>query len=247
MPLAGATATSSILLLLLLRAPFAEGQSSEATSEAFVMEQVLSESECGAFAGLVAATAAAGDAFRAQIAGDNGGDGLTIFCPVNGAVAEFGLGRFGNLTADGQAALLLYHGVATLYSEAALGAMFGTNLATLANGPGGGGGDYDIRVYGTDMPLLLSSSANAAVVTKMVVDKDRLAVYLVDTVLVPGERTPFRLDWGLVTLVLFGILVGLLALVLLLFGLVNLVRWLKRSCQDRAAARVSAARVTPDG
>uniref|UniRef100_A0ACD5YXK9 Uncharacterized protein n=1 Tax=Avena sativa TaxID=4498 RepID=A0ACD5YXK9_AVESA len=246
MSLAGATATPSILLLLLLlRAPFAEAQSSEATSEAFVMEQVLSESGCGAFAGLVAATSSAGDAFRAQIAGDNGGDGLTIFCPDDGAVAEFvGPGRFANLTAEEQAALLLYHGVAMLYSEAALGAMFGTKLATLASGPG----DYGVRVYGVDdMPLLLSSSPNAAVVTGMVVDKDRLAVYLVDAVLVPGERTPLRFDLTLVTLVLLGVLVALLALILLLFGLVHLVRWLKRCCQDRAAARAAAARVAPNG
>jgi hypothetical protein len=206
---AGAIATCSILLLL--RTPFAEGQSSEATSEAFMMEQILSDNGCGAFAGLIASTAAAGDAFRAQIAGDDGGSGLTIFCPDDEAVAAFGSGRFGNLSADGQAALLLYHGVATLYSEEALGAMFDRKVATLAHGPG----DYDIHIFrGPGIPMILSSSPNMACITKMVVN-DRLVVFLIDSVLVPGERTAsasWNWDWEHVLLVVVCIAVALVAL-----------------------------------
>ncbi|KAM0821388.1 hypothetical protein ACQ4PT_072263 [Festuca glaucescens] len=211
MPLDGAIATCSVLLLL-LRTPFAEGQSSEATSEAFMMEQILSENGCGAFAGLIASTAAAGEAFRAQIAGDGGGKGLTIFCPDDEAVAAFGSGRFSNLSADSQAALLLYHGVATLYSEEALGAMFDTEVATLANGPG----DYHIHILGgTGMPLILSSSPNEAGVTKMVVDNDRLVVFLINSVLVPGGPTAsasWNWDWEHVLLVVVCIAVALVAL-----------------------------------
>jgi hypothetical protein len=127
MAFAGAIATC-IMLVLLLRVPFAGGQSTEATSE---VEHILSESGCGAFAGLVAATTGAGEAFRAQIAG---GDGLTIFCPDDDAVAAFGAGRFSNLSADCQVELLLYHGVPKLYSEEALGGgvIIDSDVATLA-------------------------------------------------------------------------------------------------------------------
>ncbi|KAM0821292.1 hypothetical protein ACQ4PT_072356 [Festuca glaucescens] len=170
-----------------------------------MMEQILSENGCGAFA----ATAAAGEAFRAQIAVADGGAGLTVFCPDDEAVAEFGPRRFSNLSADGQVALLLYHGVATLYSEEALGAMFDRKVATLASGPG----DYHIGIYGdTDITLIASSSKNVAAVSKKVVDNDRLVVYLIDSVLVPGERTAFPWDWELVVLVVVCIVMGLGAL-----------------------------------
>ncbi|KAM0821387.1 hypothetical protein ACQ4PT_072262 [Festuca glaucescens] len=200
MSLAGAIATCSILLLLSV--PFAEGQ----PSEAFMMAQILSDSGCGAFAGLVAATAAAGEAFLAQMASDAG---LTIFCPDEEAVAAFGQRRFSNLSADDQVALLLYHGVATLYSEEALGAMFDTKVATLANGPG----DYDIYISGGTVTVIVSSSVNAAAVTKKVFDSDPLglAVYLIDSVLVPEERTAFW-DWKLVLLLVLCIVMGLVLL-----------------------------------
>ena len=182
MSLAVAIATCIILLLLCI--PFAEGQSTEATSQSFMMDEILSQNGCGAFAGLVAATAATDEAFRKQIAGT----GLTVFCPGDDAVAAFGLGRFRDLSAHSQVALLLYHGVATLYSEEALEAIIDGELAMLANGHG----DYNIRVYGTT--VILSSSLNDANITKLVVHKDRLVVYLIDSVLVPTKQK-VRLDW----------------------------------------------------
>jgi uncharacterized surface protein with fasciclin (FAS1) repeats len=201
MSLVGAIATCSILLLL-LRAPFAEGQS----SGSFMIGQILSDNGCGAFGGLVAATAAAGEAFLAQMAGDAG---LTIFCPDDEAVAAFGQRRFSNLSADDQVALLLYHGVATLYSEEALGAMFDTEVATLANGPG----DYHIYIFGGTVTVIVSSSVKSAVVTKKVFDIDGLGldVYLIDSVLVPEERTAFW-DWKLVLLLVLCIVMGLVLL-----------------------------------
>ncbi|CAM0906638.1 unnamed protein product [Alopecurus aequalis] len=209
MPFAGAIATCSILLLL--RVPFAEGQSSRATSEAFMMEQILSENGCGAFAGLVAATAPAGEAFREQIAGDDGGAGLTIFCPDDEAVAAFGPGRFSNLTAGDQVALLLYHGVPTASLEEARRLFYREwQVATLARGLGG----YGILTVrdGGGGAVTLSSPHNLARVTKLVVHNDRLVVYLIDSVLIPGEPTTLY-DWDPL-LALFCIFVGLAVLIL---------------------------------
>ncbi|KAF7015012.1 unnamed protein product [Triticum aestivum] len=123
-PLTGAAIASySILLLMLVpwaqgqgqppeasEEAWAEGQPPEASEEALTM--LLSESGCGAFAGLVTATAGVGEAFREQSGSDLG---LTIFCPDDEAVAAF-IPRFNGLTADGQVVLVLYHGLTMAYS-----------------------------------------------------------------------------------------------------------------------------------
>uniref|UniRef100_M8BYC9 FAS1 domain-containing protein n=1 Tax=Aegilops tauschii TaxID=37682 RepID=M8BYC9_AEGTA len=104
--LAGAAlASCSILLLLLVPCAQGQGQSPEAPEEAWAEGQppeasedaltmLLSEGGCGAFAGLVAATAGVGDA----------------------AVGTF-IPRFHSLNVDEQVAVLLYHGLTMAYSE----------------------------------------------------------------------------------------------------------------------------------
>ncbi|KAM3364891.1 hypothetical protein ACQJBY_014949 [Aegilops geniculata] len=115
MPFAGAIAPCITILLLLLLVPCAEGQPPEATTPGgLAIEQILSKNGCGAFAGLVAATAGVGQVLREQ-----SDAGLTVFCPGDDAVAAF-LPRFSNLTADRQASLLLYHGLAVRSSEVEL-------------------------------------------------------------------------------------------------------------------------------
>lgn len=134
--LTGAIASCSVLLLLV---PCAE-----ATSEGFMIEQILSDKGCGAFAGLVAATAGVGEVFRFFVEKEvetpgvvhvfrekSAGDvGLTIFCPDDEAVAAF-VPRFKNLSADAQVALLLYHGLPARCSEEALRLIDGEALKYL--------------------------------------------------------------------------------------------------------------------
>ncbi|KAI5007828.1 hypothetical protein ZWY2020_008876 [Hordeum vulgare] len=88
-----------------------EGQPPEASEDALTMR--LSEGGCGAFAGLVAATAGVGEAFHKQIGSDLG---LTILCPDDQAVAAF-IPRLNDLTVDEQGVVLLYHGLTMAYSQ----------------------------------------------------------------------------------------------------------------------------------
>ena len=142
---------------------------------------------------------------REQIAGDDSGEGLTIFCPDDQAVAAFGPDRFSNLTADGQVALLLYHGVAERFeSEEELGKVE-QGMSTLASSR-----DYGVITVLHDdggVAVILSSPQNEARVTKLVVDNDRLVVYLIDTVLVPGDPTVSPHVWAAVLAILCMIIV----------------------------------------
>lgn len=177
MPFAGAIAPCTIMLLLLL-VPCGEGQPPEARPGGLPIEQILSENGCGAFAGLVAATAGVGQVFLKKSADDAG---LTIFCPDDDAVAAF-VPRFNNLTADGQAALLLYHGLPVRRSEKAL-RFIDWEVPTLDRGA-----MLTIFDYGGTV-ILSSPSRSSASVTKMVVDDAGLAVYLIGAVLVPIKPT----------------------------------------------------------
>ncbi|KAF7000175.1 hypothetical protein CFC21_016121 [Triticum aestivum] len=213
MPFAGAVAPCTTILLLLLLVPCAEGQPPEATPpRGMAIGQILSKNGCGAFAGLVAATAGVGQVLREQ-----SDAGLTVFCPDDGAVAAF-TPRFSNLTADRQASLLLYHGLAVRSSEVELSLL--TRL----------GGEIEVRTldrgrWGYGMlticdcggTMRLSSSPpsftmpDEARVTNTVVYNDRLTLYLIDAVLVPGAPAVFDYSDSLVTVCF---LLGIVTLVL---------------------------------
>ncbi|KAF6994473.1 hypothetical protein CFC21_011168 [Triticum aestivum] len=72
--------------------------------------ELLSKKYCKSFAGLLAADADAYSTINATK--DNG---LTLFCPVDSAVASF-MPKYKNLTAKGRTAILLYHAVPDYYS-----------------------------------------------------------------------------------------------------------------------------------
>jgi uncharacterized surface protein with fasciclin (FAS1) repeats len=160
-------------------------QSAEASSHRF-MDHLMSITCCGRFAGLVNATANATKAFQHSL--DHGG--LTLFCPDDEAVAAFEP-SFSDLCADGQLAVLLYHGVAA----ASLRDRMSTNkaltvptLATdlLANNKGYG---LTIRYCGNATTELSSSSGGVARVTSKVTDQEMpLVVYLIDDVLLPKPK-----------------------------------------------------------
>ncbi|VAH44027.1 unnamed protein product [Triticum turgidum subsp. durum] len=252
-PLAGAAGAACMILLFLLvpcaqgqgqppEAPeeaWAEGQPPEASEDALTM--LLSEGGCGAFAGLVAATAGVGDTFREQIGSDLG---LTILCPDDEAVGTF-IPRFHSLNVDEQVAVLLYHGLTMAYSEELLSwvhwevsTLDGEQMLTIPHHRG--------RVILSPWP---PSSRNKARITKTVVDNDHLAVYLIDAVLIPTEPKKLDFFWDFLGPLLL-VIAGVLALFLLWHALVyvwSLVCRLRRWCKDRATAYVSPARVTPHG
>ncbi|KAM3384460.1 hypothetical protein ACQJBY_008852 [Aegilops geniculata] len=254
-PLAGAALASRMILLLLLvpcaqgqgqppEAPeetWAEGQPPEASEDALTM--LLSKSGCGAFAGLVAATAGVGEAFREQIGSDLG---LTILCPDDEAVWPF-VPRFMDLPVDEQVGLLLYHGLRMAYSEELRSRVYWLwEVLTLD-------GEQTLTINHYRGRTILSpwppSSQNEARITKTVVDDGRLAVYLIDAVLIPTELKSVSLFWAFVVPFLLPV-AGVLALFLLYHAVVylcSLVCRLTRWCKARAAAYVSAVRVNPHG
>ncbi|SPT17067.1 unnamed protein product [Triticum aestivum] len=265
--LAGAAlASCSILLLLLVSCAQGQGQPPEAPEEAWpegqppeapeeawpegqppeapedALTMLLSKGGCGAFAGLVAATAGVGDAFREQIGSDLG---LTILCPDDEAVGTF-IPRFHGLTVDEQVAALLYHGLTMAYSEELLSwvhrevlTLDGEQMLTVRHHRG--------RVILSSWP---QSTRNKARITKTVVDDDHLAVYLIDAVLIPADLKRRRVVALIVIIILVLVVGGLVALFLRFHALVylgSLVCRLTRWCKGRAAAYASAARVTPHG
>ncbi|RLN11849.1 fasciclin-like arabinogalactan protein 1 [Panicum miliaceum] len=143
------------------------------------LADLLSKNGCGGFAGLLAASDVAAATF------ERSPGGLTVFCPADKSVAAF-LPIFKNLSTDDQLALLLYHGVAAHYSAQSLKAING-GVNTLAT-DGSKGYKYNLTVHADgDTVKLSSSSPSAAKVTKTLVDKASIAVYLIDAVLLPRE------------------------------------------------------------
>ncbi|KAE8821776.1 hypothetical protein D1007_00184 [Hordeum vulgare] len=188
------------ILLLLLLVPCAEGQPPEATPpRGLAIEQILSKNGCGAFAGLVAATAGVSQVLREQSEA-----GLTVFCPGDDAVAAF-LPRFRNLTAGGQASLLLYHGVAARSSEVELNLYESLGEIAVRTLDRGRWGDGMLTICSCEGTMRLSSSPSSfgtpdeARVTNTVVYNNRLTLHLIDAVLVPGAPAVFDYSESLVT------------------------------------------------
>ncbi|CAD6339537.1 unnamed protein product [Miscanthus lutarioriparius] len=147
------------------------------------LTDLLSKNGCGGFAGLLVGTA---DAVAAYDRSAGGPAGLTVFCPADKAVEAFN-STFKNLTADARLALLLYHGVAAHYSAQSLKAING-DVGTLATDGSKNQDEYNLTVRADgDTVKLSSGSASAATVTKTLLDKAPLAVYLIDAVLLPRE------------------------------------------------------------
>lgn len=163
----------------LIFSPAAEAKAPAPPPEASSgLTDLMSKNGCGGFAGLVTGTADAAETYQKSVDG-----GLTIFCPADKAVAAFNP-TFKNLTVDSQLAILLYHGVAAHYSDTALKSING-EVNTLATD---GAKSYNLTIRDDgDTVKLTSSSRGEARVTKTVVDKPPLAIYLTDAVLLPRE------------------------------------------------------------
>ncbi|TVU28316.1 hypothetical protein EJB05_19830, partial [Eragrostis curvula] len=152
------------------------------------VSDVLSKNGCARFAGLVTATADAAATFDKSVK-----EGFTVFCPADHAVEAFEP-TFRKLSAYDRLQVVLYHGMVGYYSMKALEANH-EDLATLTSSRDDSGFDCAERhINGT--VTLVSASHNAARVTRMLVDADPLAVYMIDAVLLPHALTPAPPELG---------------------------------------------------
>ncbi|CAL9079306.1 unnamed protein product [Musa textilis] len=142
------------------------------------LTEVMSRKGCKAFADMLLARRDVLQTFQ-----DNLDSGLTVFCPNDDAVAAFAP-KYKNLTAEGKASLLLYHGVPGYYSPQLLK----TNAAamsTLATSGHSKNFHYSVRTDGD--AITLKTHIVTATITSTVVDQDPDAVYAVDKMLEPRE------------------------------------------------------------
>ncbi|XP_006660446.1 fasciclin-like arabinogalactan protein 2 [Oryza brachyantha] len=143
------------------------------------LTELLSKKYCKSFAGLLAANA---DVFRAV--NETKDNGLTLFCPVDSAVAAF-MPSYKNLTAKAKTAILLYHAVPDYFSLQLLKSNNGmvTTLATASESKK----DYSYDVQNKGETVTLDTRVVTSAVTATVGDAEPLAVYAVNKFLKPKE------------------------------------------------------------
>ncbi|TKW32308.1 hypothetical protein SEVIR_2G159900v4 [Setaria viridis] len=141
--------------------------------------ELLSKKYCKSFASLLSANA---DVFRAF--NETKDNGLTLFCPVDSAVAAFAA-TYKNLTAKAKTAILLYHGVPDYFSLQLLKSNNGmvTTLATASENKK----DYSYDVQNKGETVTLQTRVVTSSVTATVGDMEPLAVYAVNKFLKPKE------------------------------------------------------------
>jgi hypothetical protein len=142
--------------------------------------ELLSKKYCKSFAGLLAADAEAFSNINATK--DNG---LTLFCPVDSAVASF-MPKYKNLTAKGRTAILLFHAVPDYYSLQLLESNSGKVSTLATSNVAKKDYSFDVEKDG-DTAALDTKVGAAASVTATVKDDDPLAVYAISKFLQPKE------------------------------------------------------------
>ncbi|XP_073125539.1 fasciclin-like arabinogalactan protein 2 [Henckelia pumila] len=108
--------------------------------------------------------------------------GLTILCPEDQALNSF-MPRFKNLTQDDQTSLILYHAIASFNSLGMLRAGNGL-MNTLATE---GAKKFDFTVQNDGDDVKIETKIVTATITGTLIDRDPLAVFKVDKVLLPAE------------------------------------------------------------
>uniref|UniRef100_A0A0E0LYS8 FAS1 domain-containing protein n=1 Tax=Oryza punctata TaxID=4537 RepID=A0A0E0LYS8_ORYPU len=143
------------------------------------LTELLSKKYCKSFASLLAANA---DVFRAV--NETKDNGLTLFCPVDAAVAAF-MPSYKNLTTKAKTAILLYHAVPDYFSLQLLKSNNGmvTTLATASESKK----DYSYDVQNKGETVTLDTRVVNSAVTATVGDAEPLAVYAVNKFLKPKE------------------------------------------------------------
>jgi uncharacterized surface protein with fasciclin (FAS1) repeats len=141
--------------------------------------ELLSKKYCKSFAELIASNA---DVFQAL--NETKDNGLTLFCPVDAAVAAFAP-KYKNLTAKAKTAILLYHAVPDYFSLQLLKSNNGmvSTLATTSYVKK----DYSFSVKNDDEDVTLATKVVTSTITDTVGDSEPLAVYAVSKFLQPKE------------------------------------------------------------
>ncbi|XP_062107137.1 fasciclin-like arabinogalactan protein 2 [Humulus lupulus] len=137
---------------------------------------ILSKQGCKSFADLLIATGA--DTTYQS----NTESGLTIFCPTDGVIKGF-MPKYKNLTAPKKLSLLLYHGIPVYQSLQMLKQNNGV-VNTLATDRAN---KYDFTVQTDGEYLTLETTVVTSKVTGTLIDKEPLAVYKLNKVLMPKE------------------------------------------------------------
>ncbi|RLM61189.1 fasciclin-like arabinogalactan protein 2 [Panicum miliaceum] len=143
------------------------------------LTNLLSKKYCKSFAGLLAADAKAFDTINGTK-----DTALTLFCPVDAAVAAF-MPKFKNLTAKAKTAILLYHAVPDYYSMQFLKSNKGkvTTLATTSVAKK----DYTYEAQTEADTVTLDTTVTTSTIQATVRDDDPLAIYAVSKFLQPKE------------------------------------------------------------
>ncbi|KAF4359308.1 hypothetical protein CsatB_020200 [Cannabis sativa] len=137
---------------------------------------ILSKQGCKSFADLLIATGA--DATYQS----NTESGLTVFCPTDGVVKGF-MPKYKNLTTAKKVSLLLYHGIPVYQSIQMLKQNNGV-VNTLATDRAN---KYDFTVQTDGEDLTLETTVVTSKVTGTLIDKEPLAIYKLNKVLLPKE------------------------------------------------------------
>ena len=146
---------------------------------------IMSASGCASFAGLLAATPNASEAFQERIVG---GGRLTVFCPDDEAVAAFDP-IFRALADRDRLAVLLHHGAAARFGRTTLAAFDWVSVRTLATADAATNESTTIRLFDDGDTVWLSrpwQGCLARVIkTASSSEEGPLAVYVLDAVLLP--------------------------------------------------------------
>ncbi|TVU06645.1 hypothetical protein EJB05_49869, partial [Eragrostis curvula] len=143
------------------------------------LTELLSKKYCKSFAELLVSNA---DVFNNINATKD--TALTIFCPVDAAVASF-MPKFKNLTAKAKTAILLYHALPDYYSLQLLKSN-NDKLSTLAT-TSVAKKDYTLDVHSQADNVDLDTKVITSSVQATIKDEDPLAVYAVSKFLQPKE------------------------------------------------------------
>lgn len=143
------------------------------------LTDILSKKYCKSFASLLAADPKVFDTLNGTK-----DTALTVFCPVDAAVAAF-MPKFKNLTAKAKTAILLYHAVPDYYSMQFLKSNKGkvTTLATTSVAKK----DYTYEAESKDDTVTLDTTVVTSTIQATVRDDDPLAVYACSKFLQPKE------------------------------------------------------------
>ncbi|XP_051151741.1 fasciclin-like arabinogalactan protein 2 [Andrographis paniculata] len=139
---------------------------------------LMAKQGCGTFSDLINEISDVKDTLQHKVE-----SGLTVFCPSDESVDSF-MSRYKNLTAGDKASLLLYHALPEYNSLGTLRSSNGV-MNTLATE--GAKKKFDFTVHNVGDDVKLKTKVVTATITGTLLDDDPLAVFKVDTVLLPTE------------------------------------------------------------